>query len=126
MYSAQLTWFVHLGKQDSSDSEVTGNISQIGVFVKMIELPFKPYVGLAATDGKFRTPPIKFVTFDLQTEEFSCQFEDDQTIPTGAQEVANGKNVDCPPSKIHDYVAVRSKHRINELTGIGWEYTGVL
>lgn len=124
MYKVKLVRRVLLSNTDNFDKEDVDKKILTGLFVKELTLPFEPYIGLALVNGRFLTPPIKSVTFDLESDVFHCEFETDRTISKRAKEIEQGLSVDWSPDEVNDYLNTMSLHRIEELIEDGWKHKG--
>jgi hypothetical protein len=126
MYKTQLTYQIHLG-WSRHDQNTNAKIEcPIGFFVKEVDLPFPPFYGLQIQDDRLYTPPIKFISYNVQTKLFSCSFDSDLTIPTTAKEISEAKNIEWAPCDVEKYIESFSIYRINQLVKDGWEHTGTL
>lgn len=126
MQKLKLSWNIHLGGADEKSKLDEPRSSCIGVFVAAIEIPFHPYIGLRISKGRFHTPPIESITYDVEESVFHCIFKEDRSLPIGAASVLGAKNVDWPPSSIIEYIDSSKKWRIEELEKHGWTLAGYI
>lgn len=126
MVKIVMSFHVHLGflKYDSMNNIFEDE--QIGIFVKELEIPFTPFIGLQIYYKKLLTPPITTITYYEDEELFSCGFAEDMGIPNTAYEIVEAKNIDWAPNDVLKYMGWATNNRKKTLIDEGWEFRGVI